>query len=81
MLAWMILTAVICVLLGIILTLVVEWHLFSQPTRKLQGDDDIDPLLNGDKSIPLELPPVCFYYSNLLLFLFLIIIFYCLISH
>jgi len=61
MLVWMILTAVICVLLGIILTLWIEWHLFSHPARQQPGgDDDIDPLLKGDKSMPLELPPVCF---------------------
>ncbi|XP_046441578.1 PDZ domain-containing protein 8-like isoform X1 [Daphnia pulex] len=55
MLIWIIFTAAVCILLGAILTLWVEWHLFSQPVRphRLSHNDD-HLLIEADN--PIELP-------------------------
>jgi hypothetical protein len=60
MLIWIIFTAAVCILLGAILTLWVEWHLFSQPVRphRLSHNDD-HLLIEADN--PIELPEVLFY--------------------
>ena len=62
MLIWIIFTAAVCILLGAILTLWVEWHLFSQPVRsqRLSQNDD-HPLIESDN--PIELPEV--YFSTI----------------
>lgn len=57
MVIWLIATAAVCILLGAILTLWVEWHLFSQPVRAQRhtpGGDD--PLSHAEN--PIELPEV-----------------------
>lgn len=61
MLIWLISTAAVCILLGAILTLWVEWHLFSQPVRshRLAHDDD-ETRIEADN--PIELPEVPLFY-------------------
>ena len=57
MLIWLIATAAVCILLGAILTLWVEWHLFSQPVRAQKHTlADDDPLSHDEN--PIELPEV-----------------------
>ncbi|XP_057376466.1 PDZ domain-containing protein 8-like isoform X1 [Daphnia carinata] len=55
MVIWLIATAAVCILLGAILTLWVEWHLFSQPVRshRLAHDDDE---VRIEANNPIELP-------------------------
>lgn len=57
MLIWLISTAAVCILLGAILTLWVEWHLLSQPVRSHRlAHDDNELQIDADSSI--ELPEV-----------------------
>lgn len=59
MLMWIIGTAAVGILVGAILTLWVEWHIFSQPVRsRLDTDEDDDPLIRADTVNPIELPEV-----------------------
>lgn len=59
MLLWIIGTAAVGILLGAILTLWVEWHLFSQPVRSHRlNDQDDGPLSPADSINPIQLPEV-----------------------
>lgn len=59
MLVWIIGTAAVGILLGAILTLWVEWHIFSQPVRSHRFNADDEDLLSPIDSInPVELPEV-----------------------
>lgn len=58
MFAWLLFTAAVCVVLGIVLTLWVEWTLLSQPANARTSDDDPDSQFM-QTDCPIELPKVC----------------------
>ena len=61
MLFWLILTGLICFLLGIALVLAIQRNVFSAQPNKLlpQMDAATAPLVQSDQPVAVQLPEVC----------------------